>query len=79
MPYLMFSLRRVCNHSFSKASIDGYFVNRARLQKCPAAGCNKTFRHADCEDDSALAKKVAKHLRHVATLTSQDSDGEVVE
>lgn len=79
MHYLMFSLRRVCNHSFSKASIDGYFVNRSRPQKCPASGCNKTFRHEDCKDDPALEKKVAKHLRHVATLTSQDSDGEVVD
>ena len=79
MHYLMFSLRRVCNHSFSKASIDGYFVNRSRPQKCPASGCNKTFRHDDCLPDSALEKKVIKHLRHVATAASQDSDGEVVD
>jgi len=48
-----------------------------KLYKCPAAGCNKSFRLSDCATDDALANKVRKYQRRVAA-NEQDSDAEEV-
>jgi SUMO ligase MMS21 Smc5/6 complex component len=67
----------VCNHSFSADSIKGYCAIPNKLYKCPAAGCNKSFKLSDCASDDALANKVRKYQRRVAA-NEQDSDAEEV-
>ena len=46
--------------------------------KCPASGCNKTFKLGDCRPDAALAKKVRDHQRRAAAAAADDSDAEEV-
>lgn len=47
--------------------------------KCPASGCNKTFKLSDCQLDNALAKKIKDHKRRVdAAAAADDSDNEEV-
>jgi len=67
----------VCKHSFSADSIKGYCAIAAKLYKCPASGCNKSFKLSDCVPDDALAIKVKKYQRRVAA-NEQDSDAEEV-
>jgi len=67
----------VCKHSFSADSIKGYCAILSKLYKCPASGCNKSFKLSDCVPDDALAKKVKKYQRRVAA-NEQDSDAEEV-
>ncbi|PPQ89638.1 hypothetical protein CVT25_013825 [Psilocybe cyanescens] len=68
---------RVCNHSFSADSINDHFKSGPPLKKCPAAGCNKSFKLSDCQPDKQLAKKVANYVRHLA-VHAEDSDAEEV-
>jgi SUMO ligase MMS21 Smc5/6 complex component len=68
----------VCKHSFSADAIRDYFKNsHGQAMKCPASGCNKKFRLADCQTDNALAKKIKDHKRRVdaaAAAAADDSD-----
>ncbi|KAF8964213.1 hypothetical protein BDZ97DRAFT_1904521 [Flammula alnicola] len=69
---------RICKHSFSKDSILGYCQITSKVYKCPATGCNKSFKLSDCVADPELAKKVKAHQRRVA-LAAEDSDAEVID
>ncbi|KDR82732.1 hypothetical protein GALMADRAFT_88325 [Galerina marginata CBS 339.88] len=66
---------KVCKHSFSADAIKEHCRNG--LAKCPAAGCNKSFRASDCVPDAALAKKVKVYARRMAAA-AEDSDAEEV-
>lgn len=45
--------------------------------KCPASGCNRSFKLSDCQSDDVLAKKVRAHQRRAAAA-ADDSDAEEV-
>ncbi|KAJ6557375.1 hypothetical protein DFH09DRAFT_1262322 [Mycena vulgaris] len=67
----------VCKHSFSGAAIKDMFKNNRGSQKCPAAGCSKSFTLADCKPDPELARKVKAFERRQARA-QVDSDAEEV-
>ncbi|KAF9454742.1 hypothetical protein P691DRAFT_194209 [Macrolepiota fuliginosa MF-IS2] len=67
----------VCGHSFSGAAIRATFRTPSALNKCPAAGCAKSFRLADCKSDKGLAKRVKAHKRRMER-EQEDSDAEEV-
>ncbi|KAF8809574.1 hypothetical protein BYT27DRAFT_7094222 [Phlegmacium glaucopus] len=69
----------VCKHSFSADAIRDYFKKSpGRELKCPASGCNKTFKLSDCRSDDVLAKKVRAHQRRAAAAADDHSDAEEV-
>lgn len=47
------------------------------MSKCPASGCNKSFKLSDCQPDPDLAKKVKAHQRRQRAAEA-DSDAEEV-
>jgi len=77
----IWSRSRVCNHSFSAASIKDYCKVAQKEYSCPAAGCNKRFKLADCIPDERLAKKAEAHQRRQrrAAEDSDDDDDEVID
>lgn len=69
--------RAVCGHSFSAAAIKSTFRSPSALNKCPAAGCAKSFRLIDCKPNKDLAKKVKAHKRRIER-EQENSDAEEV-
>ncbi|KAJ7095970.1 hypothetical protein B0H15DRAFT_946513 [Mycena belliarum] len=67
----------VCKHSFSGDAIREMFANKRGPQKCPAAGCSKSFTLADCKPNPDLARKVKAFERRQARV-QEDSDAEEV-
>ncbi|KAJ3568114.1 hypothetical protein NP233_g5923 [Leucocoprinus birnbaumii] len=67
----------VCGHSFSANAIKSTFRSPSALNKCPAAGCTKSFRLADCKPNKDLAKKVKAYKRRMER-EREDSDAEEV-
>ncbi|KXN88212.1 E3 SUMO-protein ligase nse2 [Leucoagaricus sp. SymC.cos] len=63
--------------SFSAAAIKTTFRTPSAINKCPAAGCNKSFRLVDCKPNKDLAKKVKAHKRRLEK-EQEDSDAEEV-
>ena len=56
----------VCNHTFSKASLDALF-KKERTVKCPVGGCrNKDMSMKQCEPDIDMTTKVESFLRRRA-------------
>ena len=72
--------RSVCGHSFSASAIRDYCSLKGLTAhtKCPASGCNKAFRFADCKPDRDLAKKVKAFNRRAERAAEEDSDAEEV-
>ncbi|CAA7261357.1 unnamed protein product [Cyclocybe aegerita] len=68
---------KVCKHSFSADAIKDYCRDPRKAYKCPAAGCNKSFKLSDCIADTALAKKVKAQRRRIEAAAA-DSDAEEV-
>ncbi|EDR13809.1 uncharacterized protein LACBIDRAFT_323012 [Laccaria bicolor S238N-H82] len=70
----------VCGHSFSAGAIRDYcsLKGLTALTKCPASGCNKAFRFADCKPDKDLAKKVKAFNRRAERAAEEESDAEEV-
>lgn len=77
--YLPLPARRVCQHSFSADSIKEHFKSGNPVKKCPAAGCNKSFKLSDCLPDKNLAKKVENHVRRRALLAQNNDADEVID
>ncbi|KAF7314398.1 SP-RING-type domain-containing protein [Mycena kentingensis (nom. inval.)] len=76
----------VCKHSFSFVSLQSFFndVRGGMAKKCPTAGCSKSFTMAQCQADSALAKKIKDRERRLDAAAAQkraeeDDDDEVIE
>ncbi|KAF5360750.1 hypothetical protein D9756_004758 [Leucocoprinus leucothites] len=69
----------VCGHSFSAAAIRSTFRSPSALNKCPAAGCNKSFRLVDCKPNKDLAKKVKAYKRRMEKERELSDAEEVVD
>jgi len=69
--------RRVCGHSFSADAIKEHCNPPQRAHKCPAAGCNKSFKITECYPDESLAKKVKAIIRRMK-VAEEDSDAEEI-
>ena len=70
--------RKVCNHSFSRASIREYLSRGPK--GCPATGCNKKISLADLKDDKALERRVREHARREAMRAEdEDVDAEIID
>ncbi|KAF9565685.1 hypothetical protein CPC08DRAFT_782326 [Agrocybe pediades] len=68
---------RICGHSFSADAIREHCRPPNQLHKCPASGCNKSFRLSDCVFDKALEKKV-KNIRRRQQAAEENSDAEEI-
>jgi len=77
MLLFLFPCREACGHSFSGEAIRQFFRGTNALKACPASGCNKSFRLADCKPDKDLAKKVKAWARRAQRM-EEDSDAEEV-
>ncbi|KAF8908919.1 hypothetical protein CPB84DRAFT_1766349 [Gymnopilus junonius] len=70
---------KVCGHSFSADAIKAHCRPVSAQHKCPAAGCNKSFKLSDCISDAKLDKKVKDYKRRqAANARDDDSDAEEV-
>ncbi|TFK40601.1 hypothetical protein BDQ12DRAFT_770143 [Crucibulum laeve] len=67
----------ICGHSFSGDAIKHSFPRPGMAIKCPASGCNKSFKLSDCKPDANLEKKV-KAFKRRADRAAEDSDAEEV-
>jgi len=72
--------RKVCGHSFSEEAIRQTFRGSTSVaKKCPASGCNKTFKLTDLTPDAALAKKVRNWNRRNQRAAEHDDAEEIIE
>jgi E3 SUMO-protein ligase NSE2 len=70
--------RKVCGHSFSEDAIRQTFRGSPSVaKKCPASGCNKSFRLTDLVKDATLAKKVRNWNRR-NQRAAEDIDAEEI-
>ncbi|KAH9480472.1 E3 SUMO-protein ligase NSE2 [Psilocybe cubensis] len=70
---------RICGHSFSASSIKDHFRSGPSTKKCPAAGCNQTFKLDDCQPNKKLAKAVETYKRLKKVNERVDDAEEVVD
>jgi len=71
---------QVCGHSFSEEAIRQTFRGSPSVpKKCPASGCNKSFKLTDLRRDTALAKKVRNWNRRNQRAADRDDAEEIVE
>ncbi|KAG7088494.1 hypothetical protein E1B28_012482 [Marasmius oreades] len=64
-----------CGHSFSQDALRQLFSNQQSAKKCPAAGCNRSFRFQDCKPDRALAQRMrifAKRQKEKSQVSSEE-------
>lgn len=73
--------REVCGHSYSRSSIQDYFMRVGRDAKCPASGCNKRITMNSLRADKELEKriKIATRKQQRQQEEDEEDDAEVIE
>ena len=72
--------RQVCGHSFSEEAIRQTFRGSASVaKKCPASGCNKSFKLTDLAPNKELAKKVKNWERRNKRAVEDCGAEEIIE
>ncbi|KAF8650118.1 hypothetical protein AX16_005355 [Volvariella volvacea WC 439] len=69
----------VCGHSFSAEPLRQTFKTGSPMKKCPASGCNRSFKLADCKPNPELARKVRAWMRRTQRVEDDSDADEVVD
>ncbi|KAL0580992.1 hypothetical protein V5O48_000986 [Marasmius crinis-equi] len=64
----------ICGHSFSRDALRELFANERGGKKCPASGCNKSFRFADCASNKLLAQRMRIHAKRQKEKNAVSAD-----
>ncbi|KAJ8080672.1 hypothetical protein PM082_017506 [Marasmius tenuissimus] len=64
----------ICKHSFSRDALRQLFGNDRGSKKCPASGCNKSFRLADCQPDKILAQRMRIYAKRQKEKNNVSAD-----